>query len=583
MFFWGSFWGKVALFITLPFFLFSLYLFSHPAFADEIDDIEKQLGELSRAREASVTATKPLEGQLTSLTNTLNSVKNTIKKVESQIALKEKELKRLQGSISESDGRLQDQQDIFESKVHSYYITTKSASPLMLLVSSDDLGSATRRIAYREAALEEDERYIKGIGAELRSLNVDKSLAEKLKKDLLRENARLASIKEKTAKEATFYEAEIAKAKQYQSELSGKIAALSARQQSLLAERSGSFVTAVGEVPLTDDPNAGLGYSPGFSPAFAAFSFGAYTHRKGMSQYGAKGRAESGQNSNAILKAYYGKEPTNADTGGSISVEGVGSIDFEGKYMLGIAEMPANFPKEALKAQAIAARSYAYRYKKDGKTICTTQSCQVYLASKANNVPAQWKSAVEETKGQIIDGVTTFYSSTTGGYSTTTGWDTKCGNQGCWTGDAYEKIANSPWFYKGWYTQSYSNNSAKCSRNSPWLTQEEFADVINAWIVRAGGGDSDRILPVTIGSCGGGGNPYSIAELRDKANGMGGAVTSVSGVTVSYSTGGSTSKVTVQTNKGSLSIDGGAFKEAFNLRAPGYISIRSPLYNIEKK
>ncbi len=573
-------------------FLFFLFGFSIVFFtlfsiarADELDDIEKQLGELSKARELSVNATKPLEGQLGSLTTTLRSVQSTITKVEKQITQKEAELKRLQASIAEGEGRMGEKRKVFEDKVLSYYITTQSTSSLSIFLATKDLGEATRKIAYHEAVLEEQERVIKAIGAEIGSLNQDKTEEEVLKKQLESENVRLAAIKKKTSEEAKFYEAEIAKAKKYQEELSGKIAALSARQQSLLAERSGSFVTAVGDVPLTDDPNASPNYNPGFSPAFGGFSFGAYTHRKGMSQYGAKGRAESGQSSNQILKAYYGKEPSGSDTGGSISVEGVGSIDFEGKYLLGIAEMPGNFPKEALKAQAIAARTYAYRYKKEGKTICTTQSCQVYLGSKAANPPATWKSAVEETKGQVIDGVVTYYSSTTGGYSTTSGWDTKCGNQGCWTGDAYEKIAGSPWFYKGWYTESYSNGSAKCGRSSPWLKEEEFADIINAWIVRKNGGDSDRILPVTISSCniGGGGNPYSMSELRDKANGYGGAVTSVSGVSVSYSSGGSTGTVTVQTNRGSLSISGSEFKDTYNLRAPGYISLRSPLYNIEKK
>jgi peptidoglycan hydrolase-like amidase len=545
-------------------------------FADELDDIEKQLAELSKAREMSVNATKPLEGQLDSLSATLRNVQSTITKVEKQISQKEAALKRLQQSIAVGEERLGEKRDVFEDKVQSYYVTTQSTSPLLILLSTKDLNDATRKMAYHQAVLDEQERIIKAISAEIGSLTSDKQEEENLKKQLESENSRLAAIKKKTSEEAKFYEGEIAKAKKYQQELSGKIAALSARQNALLSERSGSFVTAVGDVPLTDDPNASPNFNPGFSPAFGGFSFGAYTHRQGMSQYGAKGRAESGQNANQILKA---------DTGGSINVTGVGSIDFEGKYLMGIAEMPGNFPKEALKAQAIAARSYAYRYKKEGKSICTTQSCQVYLASKAANTPATWKAAVEETKGQIIDGVVTYYSSTTGGYSTTTGWDTKCGSQGCWTGDAYEKIAGSPWFYKGWYTESYSNSSAKCGRNSPWLKEEEFADVVNAWIVRKNGGDSDRILPVTIANCtiGGGGNPFSMSELRDKANGYGGAVTSVSGVSVSYSSSGSTATVTLQTNKGSLSIPGSEFRETFNLRAPGYISLRSPLYNIEKK
>ena len=341
-------------------------------------------------------------------------------------------------------------------------------------------------------------------------------------------------------------------------------------------------------MPLADDPNAAPTYNPGFSPAFAGFSFGAYTHRKGMSQYGAKGRAQEGQNANAILKAYFGKDPVSKDTGGTISVSGYGNLNFDGYYLYGIAEMPSNFPKEALKAQAIAARAYAYRYKQQGSTICTTQSCQVFSKSKADNPPGEWKQAVDDTKGQIIEDVVTYYSSTTGGYSTTSGWDTKCGSQNCWTGDAYEKIASSPWFYKGWYTQDYYNTSAKCGRSHPWLTGEEFADILNAWTVRKNGGDGDRerILPTTINSCpigGSGGNPFSMSELRDKANGMGGAYSSVSGVSVTYSTGGETAQVKLSTDRGEVTISGADFKETFNLRAPGYISIRSALYNIERK
>jgi hypothetical protein len=207
--------------------------------------------------------------------------------------------------------------------------------------------------------------------------------------------------------------------------------------------------------------------------------------------------------------------------------------------------------------------------------------------NKANSPPQEWKSAVEETRGQVIDDVVTYYSSTTGGYSTTSGWDTKCGNQSCWTGDAYEKIAGSPWFYKGWYTQGYYTDSAKCGRSHPWLSSEEFADILNAWVVRRNGsdGDRERILPVTINSCniGGGGNPYSMSEMKDKAGNFGGSYDSIGSISVSYSTNGSTAKVVLNTNRGEVTIDGAEFKEIFNLRAPGYISIRSPLYNIEKK
>lgn len=555
--------------------------------ADELLEIERQLEELKKARELSENATKPLESRVSALEKTLSSVRASISSVEKKVKQKQLELEELRKDISESEGTLAQQQNEFETRLSAFYISSRTASPTYALFSEEqNMSALVRRMAYREAVLGEEKRYLLGVGAQISSLYEDKQLAERLAKELESEKSRLASVKEKTETESKFLEGEIAKAKEYQKQLAGKIAELSARQQSILAARSGSFTSAVGDVPLTDDPNAGPGFNPGFSPAFGGFSFGAYTHRKGMSQYGAKGRAEAGKSANEILQFYYGKTPSGTDTGGTISVQGHGNLNFEDYYLLGIAEMPESFPKEALKAQAIAARTYALRYKREGKSICTTQSCQVFLKSKADNPPQTWRDAVKETRGQVIDGVVTFYSSTSGGWQEGSGWDTECGNQSCWPSAAFESKGKSPWFYKGWYTESYSNNSAKCGRNHPWLNQEEFADIVNAWIVRKNGGNSDRVLPITIASCGidgAGGNPYSMSEMRDEASKYGGAVTSVSSVSVNYGSDGRTSQVKVATNRGELSISGDEFRETFNLRAPGYISLRSPLYNIEKK
>lgn len=103
-----------------------------------------------------------------------------------------------------------------------------------------------------------------------------------------------------------------------------------------------------------------------------------------------------------------------------------------------------------------------------------------------------------------------------------------------------------------------------------------MADILNARHVLDGkGGDVGRISPIDT-SCWGG-NPYSVGELA----GIGG-YSSVSSVSVVYSNDGSTQSVNFSTNKGGVSLSGGALKEAFNLRAPGYIGIKSSLFNIEK-
>ena len=71
--------------------------------------------------------------------------------------------------------------------------------------------------------------------------------------------------------------------------------------------------------------------------------------------------------------------------------------------------------------------------------------------------------------------------------------------------------------------------------------------------------------------------------MRDKANKYGKSYEEVYGIDVDISNGGYTSEVTLQTNEGSVSIDGPTFKTVFNLRAPSYVAIRSRLFDFEKE
>lgn len=530
--------------------------------ADELEDIQKELSKLNKELELSRSATKPLEGQLETLRVQLAQVQAQIQTLSNKINQKEAELtKRTQ--------RLAEQQALLEARIRSYYIRSYQSSPLTVIFSATSASDLMRELSYRQAATNEDQKIIASVTADVIDLLTQK---EKLEKD----KRSLASVQAEVNKNATFLGGEIKKAKDYQTNLTGKIAELSAKQQAILAAKSGNFVTSVGDVPLADDANSRPTFDPGFRPAFALFSFGAYTHRNGMSQYGAKGRAESGQSAEQILAAYYPGSTLNKSyaTPATINVDGKGSRNFEEEYLIGIYEMPASFPKEALKAQAVAARTYAIRR---GGSICATESCQVFKDAPGRT--GAWVDAVRETRGWVLEGgPNAQYSSTTGGYGNNSGWDTKCGGRGCWTPEAYEKIAGSPWFYKGWYKD---RNGDSCGRSHPWLNNEEISDIINAYLVYQSGSDRDRISPVNT-SCWPG-NPFSISEMRDKANGNGGAVTNVTSASVVYADSGSTANVTFNTNRGAITINGADFKTIFNLRAPGYVSIKSPLYNIETK
>lgn len=535
--------------------LFTIH-YSMPARADELEEIQKQIDDLQKQLDASQKATTPLESEVKKLGEQLES-----------ISLRLTQIKR---DLAQSEEDLAFQKKILAQTVRNFYIRSFVDIPLLTIFSSNDAAETLKLIAFQQSSSKEDKNTIREISERISKLASDKK--------------RLAAAQAQIGKQQQSLKGEIASARALQSELSGRIAALTARQQEILAAKSGTFTTSVGEVPLADDPNAAPTYNPGFSPAFGGFSFGAYTHRNGLSQYGAKGRADGGGNAEEILGHYYPGATINKNYAvpSSITVSGFGTMPFEDVYMKRIYEMPNSFPKEALKAQAVAARTYAIRYTQGGANpICASQSCQVY---KDSDKGGAWEEAVNETKGWVMEaGPNAQYSSTTGGYLNDSGWDTKCGSRDCWTGDAYEKLAGSPWFYKGWYTQSYTTGSAKCGRSHPWLTGEEMADILNAYLVQGKEGvDGGRITPVTTDCWGG--SPYSVSELAAKANEVaGGAVTSVGSVAVTYGGDGKTASVALSTNRGTVNISGADFKTIFNLRAPGYISIRSPLFNIEQK
>lgn len=538
-----------------------------PTFSDELDDLNKQINELNTALTQSIAATKPLESQLNALRGQIAGIKGKVSAIESDMVIKKK-------NIDDGYKTLGEKEKTFGESVRSFYIKSYYDSPLSIFLSAGSASEITQLLAYQKVKTNQDKSIITNIALTITDL-------EQRKIALEQEQKKLVSLKATLDQQSTKLDEIVKGAKSYQSEVSGKIADLSARQQAIINSRSGGFTANVGNSDLADDYNASIKGFRESAPSgyFAAFSFGAYTHRKGMSQYGARGRAQSGQNTNAILKAYYGKEPVSKDTGGDIQVDGQGSMSFEDRYLLGIAEMPSTWPKEALKAQAIAARTYAYRYKVEGKSICTTEACQVFSSSKADNPPQAWREAVQETRGQVLEDVVTYYASTHGGFASPIGWDTSDGSGGGnFVDKTWEKVGGSPWLYKAWYTESYSINSDKCGRSNPWLSPVEMADIVNAAIaLRTGGIDTSRITPVS--SCWGG-NPYSMDELRNLVAGNGG-ISSATNVSVSQDNG-STNNVTIN----GVSLSGSDFKKAFNLRAPGRLSIPQSgfaFFNIEHK
>lgn len=542
-------------------------------YAKKEEETRKKLESTKSKIDETLSTITQLSSQLSVTQSQLNGVQNDID--ETQQALKE-----INENLEDRNSKLSDKIN-FRNKLLRNYSKKNILSELELFFTENTSGLNGFQLssfiyAFNKATSEETLAIIGNLNSEIRQFEENKKESENLKSELEKAQANLIAIKNNLAiKKVSEEEAKEAleeKAEGYEEELEklqSKILALK------YSEEGGTVGDYEGSSSKTPDP-------PFDGRAFAAFSFGAYTHYNGMSQYGAKGRADEGQDYKKIIKFYYGEDVKEKDDFPSkICVEGYGEMDYQ-KYLYGLAEMPSTWDSDALKAQAIAARSYAYRRTKNGGCICTTQACQVFSKSKSDNPPDSWEKAVNDTEDMIIGGDTGktgygWYSSTTGGYVNIGGWDAKDGFSGWQDGKAYEK--KSPWFYKAWYTKSYSDGST-CDHPHPWLKESEMADILNAYVVYTKGSSNEKQHITPRSDCWGG-DPYSLDEMAKKADKYGNKYTSVSNVDVTVSSGGYTSTVTFQTNKGSVSFDGPTLKTVFNLRAPGYLAIRSKIYDFK--
>jgi SpoIID/LytB domain protein len=537
---------------------------------EEITNLAKQISDLDNS-------ISPLKKESTNLQSKITSAKITIANMENQIT-------SLGQRLINKEADLEVQRVLLSQRVRQYYVNSRKYNPFLIFFASHESTSLLRSYSWYQAIINQDRDTITTYISDISKLNQNKASLES-------EKSKLSSFKKSFESRFGFLSGEIKKAEAYKAELSKK-------QQQLISEKTAMFNTSVGDVSTSDDPASRADFNPGFSPAFAVFSFGA-PHRKGMSQFGAFGRAKAGQSAEQILKTYYGDiRLEKMDSPGSIKTT-VGTLPFEDNYLVGIAEMPAKWGDEggyeALKAQAIAARTYAINSTNNlSGSICVTEACQVYSKSRLNS-PGRWKQAVEDTRGMVIKSnktgrvFSTMYASTSGGstisyssadHSTPQIWDTTCGSQSCWPNDSYEKKAGSSWYYKGWY-KTRSNVSA--GRSHPWLSNDEFSDIVNAVLYSSKTHDQSHLSQVQncLGSCDS--NAWSKDELRRQVSDKGGPISSINSISVDYSTSGFTKSVRLSTDRGDFTFDGAEFKDIFTLRAPGALTAKSSLFNIEKK
>lgn len=536
--------------------------------ADELEDINNAINLLKRDLNSK-------EANYQELNLRLNQIKNKLNLLEQEINKKELEVKKGEQALTY-------QKELLNERAKSYYKNVNKNSTLFLSVLvADDLSTSLRKIFYQKTIVDEDKKTIIKIVLYVKNL-------EEIKKQLEIEKSGLAKSKAEVDKQSQILAGQITQTR-------SKIAELTAKQQQLIAQKLASLnISRSSSSPGRCDNDLTNGRDPGFSPKFAFFTYGV-PNRVGMNQYGAWGRAKAGKNETDILQAYYNYDEIKKwDTNVEIRVDGIGNFKLE-EYVKRLYEIPDSWTDNnlaALKAQAIAARSYALAYTNNGQgSICATESCQVV---KSDPKGGNWEQAVNQTEGQVMvqggNPIKAWFSSTHGGYilkSSEIGWSdtswTKHANDFDGSVGSFSDLNSksfdreSPWFYCDWGSRSQYNKTA-------WLKSEELADIVNT-ILLAKIDSSIREHLYQPDNPPSGTDNWNQDKVKQELRARGqNPFNSISDGSVSADfSSGRVNSVSFSGDAGNTTFSLSEFKDWFNLRAPANIQIVGPLFNIEKR
>lgn len=519
----------------------------------------------------------------------LSVLQSQLNDINKRVAALTKQIQILSANILKREEDLAYTKEIFNRKAKDQYTFLRLYDPITPFLFADSASQAFQEISLRQRAADADRITIGQYADDLIKLKNDEDALQKSKDSL-------AASQKQVAVQTNALAAEVAKVDAYLATLSAKQAAfIAAKLESLGLSRSAYNMK--GGCSSDIDPYK----DPGFSGTkFAFFSYGV-PNRIGMNQFGAKGRAEAPYNQNAqtILSAYYNADYSTGNSQ-STNIHVVGRNEFGEsinrnwtveEYLTHLYEMPADFPMEALKAQAIAARSYVLAYTNNGSgSICPSQQCQVVKLG-AHDSSDRWSQAVRDTAGIVLKSggqpIKAWFSSTHGGYAYTsadigwsgTAWTKRLSDANGGVGsfsdlanNAYDK--SSPIFYCDWGSRAAYNRTA-------WLKPDELADIVNAVLLVKRDGSTKSHLYQIDKTNPEGTDTWDTGRVKSELSSRGGTpLDSVSDISVGVDFGtGRTTTVTVN----GQTINGDDFKNYFNLRAPANIQIVGPLFNIEKR
>src|SRR3989344_6166908 len=342
----------------------------------------------------------PIKSQMKSASYDYRVVLGELEEVESSLA-------EISSQLDSKKEELDKQAGLRNFLVRLLYKQSRTP-PLEIIFADEDFSESVKNLGYYQENFNQIQDKIAELSSQISEFEATKKSFEDLKVALDAQRAKLSSEVGRINYLTKYYN--------NQKNILGTDLNATMARQALLAWQ---------------EKEAGNGaQSLGGDGAFYFYGYGTQ-HGVGMSQWGGFQKATEGKTADQVLTDYYtgtnvsaysathSKQPgVYDDYAWQISVSGVGKITYA-QYLAGIGEtdpvwynINANAARVMDEVQVIAARGYALSYTGGDPdiTICTTQSCQVYVGGSGK------ADAVSTTRNKVVkygEGLaTTYYFST---------------------------------------------------------------------------------------------------------------------------------------------------------------------------
>lgn len=498
-----------------------------------IEELEREIEEKRKEKEQKEAELKDIEAEINSLQSESSSISGQISYVEDELDATRREIEAriakvglIEEEIVLIEEYINQQREVLgESALQLYEM--QQLSGVEMFFQSDDISDMMIESSLREAAIEENKNEIDNLVSRMDEVNQEKQAVQEEKArfetDMAELNAREDELEAKLGEVESSIEESASTAEGLRGQigqLQTGIDLLEEEQKQIIEEEQRKMRESSGSGGVTHNLTPGEYY-------FRGIGRDLYDgHGVGMSQMGAYGMGRAGWSYERILKFYYSGVSIKEAGRTTIPVSGYGEMDID-EYVAGLGEVadracgtqaqvdknPEKYaldnpdtiwdcwPEETIKAQVVAARTYALYYTRGGRAICTSASCQVYKGGTAK----AW--AANETSKQYLyhdyegDAIGAFYHASARGHTE--------GNQYVWTANKSGDIGSGKPYLKGVDDSSVSYKNSYY--NWKWTTESyslrEMSDIFAQWEATDVGtlesmtitrGDSTRAWQVTL-------------------------------------------------------------------------------------